>query len=196
MPEPDKRISSILTVFKKYWGFDDFLPQQREAIGCALNSKDSIAVLPTGGGKSLCFQAPALVLDGIALVVSPLISLMKDQIDALKENGIPAACINSAMTSDEKREVFSNLKNDKIKILYVSPERLAIDSFIEFLHGFKISFFAIDEAHCISAWGHDFRPEYRQMGRLKAFFPSTAIHAFTATATERVRLDIADQLIL
>ncbi len=196
MPEPLKVDINILSTLKKYWGFDNYLPQQQKAIECVLTSQDSVVVLPTGGGKSLCYQAPALVLDGIAIVVSPLISLMKDQIDALRENGIPAACINSSLTIEEKHKVNFDLRNGKIKILYVSPERLCIDSFIDLLKNLSISFFAIDEAHCISAWGHDFRPEYRQLGKLKQLFPNTSIHGYTATATRKVQADIATQLSL
>lgn len=196
MPLPTPGKIDILKILKKYWGFNDYLPQQREAIECVLASDDSVVVLPTGGGKSLCFQAPALALEGMAVVVSPLISLMKDQIDALRENGIPAACINSSLTNEEKHQVNFDLRSGKVKILYVSPERLAMESFIDFLQGFSISFFAIDEAHCISAWGHDFRPEYRQLGKLKQFFPKSSVHGYTATATQKVQADIANQLSL
>ena len=166
-----------------------------------LAGRDSVVVLPTGGGKSLCFQAPALALpngrNGPALVVSPLISLMKDQVDTLVENGIAAACYNSALASDQKASVAAGIREGRYALLYVSPERLAGDggeSFINMVG--KVSYIAIDEAHCISQWGHDFRPEYRQIGALRARFPGVGLHAFTATATGRVRRDIASQLQL
>ncbi len=181
-------------ILKKVWGYDTFRPLQPEAIRCVLERRDSVVVLPTGGGKSLCYQVPALAMDGMALIVSPLISLMKDQVDTLRANGVGAASIHSMLTPEEKREVAEGIKSGAVKLLYVSPERLVMPEFIEYLKRFSISFVAIDEAHCISHWGHDFRPEYRTLRTLKTHFPGIAIHAFTATATEQVRADIAEQL--
>ena len=181
-------------ILKKYWGYDSFRPLQPEAIACVLERRDSVVVLSTGGGKSVCYQLPALAMDGMAIVVSPLISLMKDQVDALRANGVSAAAIHSMLTPDERHETAQGLASGVIRLLYVSPERLAMPDFIEYLKRFTISFIAIDEAHCISHWGHDFRPEYRALRALKAHFPGIAVHAFTATATEQVRADIAEQL--
>jgi ATP-dependent DNA helicase RecQ len=162
-----------------------------------LDGRDSLVVLPTGGGKSLCFQAPALVRGGTGLVVSPLISLMKDQVDTLVENGIAAACYNSALAADQKATVAAGIREGRYALVYVSPERLVgegSESFLQMLG--RVSYIAVDEAHCISQWGHDFRPEYRQIGALRSRFPGVALHAFTATATARVRRDIASQLQL
>lgn len=181
---------------KKYWGFDALRPMQREAIACAMDGRDSVVVLPTGGGKSLCFQVPALLRTGMAIVVSPLISLMKDQVDALKANGAPAACIHSGMTLNEKQAVDRSLRSGAVKILYVSPERLVQPAFIEYIRAMKPSFIAVDEAHCISQWGHDFRPEYRQLQVLRGSLPGISIHAYTATATPQVRDDIVSELSL
>ncbi len=164
-----------------------------------LAGRDSIVVLPTGGGKSLCFQAPALVREGVAVVVSPLISLMKDQVDTLVGNGVPAALFNSSLTAEEKSTVISGLRQRRYRLLYVSPERLVGDggnAFLSMLASCGVSFVAVDEAHCISQWGHDFRPEYRQLSRLRPLLPGISLHAFTATATARVRRDIAAQLAL
>ena len=162
-----------------------------------LARRDSVVVLPTGGGKSLCFQAPALVADGPALVVSPLISLMKDQVDTLVGNGVAAACYHSALSADEKASVAAGLRERRYALVYVSPERLAGDGGSSFFAiAGRPSFIAIDEAHCISQWGHDFRPEYRQLGALRERLPGVSLHAFTATATARVRSDIAAQLAL
>jgi len=164
-----------------------------------LERRDSVTVLPTGGGKSLCFQAPALVGPGLAVVVSPLISLMKDQVDTLVGNGVPAALYNSSLSSDEKAAVVSGLRAGRYRLLYVSPERLVgegSDSFLDLLSSCHVGFVAVDEAHCISQWGHDFRPEYRQLGRLRQLLPGVSLHAYTATATARVRRDIANQLAL
>src|SRR5262249_30143570 len=187
------------TVLSTYWGYASFRPLQREAMDAILAGRDSVVVLPTGGGKSLCFQAPALVSQrrGLALVVSPLISLMKDQVDTLVENGIDAACSNSALAVEQRAAGAAGMREGRYRLLYVSPERLAgegSDAFIQRLSG--VSYIAIDEAHCISQWGHDFRPEYRQLGAMRERFPGVSFHAFTATATARVRRDIAAQLHL
>jgi len=158
---------------------------------------DSLLVLPTGGGKSLCFQAPALALDGLAVVVSPLISLMKDQVDTLVGNGVPAALYNSSLAAEQKSEVARGVREGRYRLLYVAPERLVgdgADGFMNLLSSRPVSFIAVDEAHCISQWGHDFRPEYRQLARVRARWPSIGLHAYTATATARVRRDIVAQL--
>ena len=184
----------MLQALKTYWGFDDFLPLQREAMQCVMEDRDSLVVMPTGGGKSLCFQAPAMCREGLAVVVSPLLALMKDQVDALTTCGIPAAAVNSTLTLDEKRQIAQQVESGQLRLLYMSPERLVAPRTLEFLQNQHVSFFAIDEAHCISAWGHDFRPEYRELRRLRDGFPDSSIHAYTATATEAVRQDIAVQL--
>ncbi|MEE9465883.1 MAG: ATP-dependent DNA helicase RecQ, partial [Candidatus Neomarinimicrobiota bacterium] len=189
-------IRDIEKALKTYWGYDGFLPLQKEAMTSVLGGRDSIVVLSTGGGKSICYQAPAVVLPGLALVVSPLISLMKDQVDALNECGVQAARLDSSMSPEERRAVYSRIQQGTLKLLYLSPERLVSDGFIERLGKTELSFIAVDEAHCVSMWGHDFRPDYRELGLLKKAYPDKAIHAFTATATERVRNDIARQLRL
>jgi ATP-dependent DNA helicase RecQ len=189
----------LLEVLGRYWGYGAFRPLQREAMDAILHDRDSIVVLPTGGGKSLCFQAPALVRPGLAVVVSPLISLMKDQVDTLTGNGVAAACFNSSLASDERASVLQGMREGRYRLLYVSPERLAgegSDSFVSLLARAGVGFVAVDEAHCISQWGHDFRPEYRQLARLRSVFPAVGLHAYTATATARVRRDIASQLAL
>jgi ATP-dependent DNA helicase RecQ len=191
-----ERDTLLLDTLKQYWGYDALLPWQGDAIACAFEGRDSVVVLPTGGGKSLCFQLPALMRPGMAIVVSPLISLMKDQVDALTANGAPAACIHSGMTLTEKQAVDRAIRSGGVKLLYVSPERLVQPPFIEYVRPTGISFVAIDEAHCISHWGHDFRPEYRQLRMLRDAFPGIAIHAFTATATPQVRDDIVSELTL
>ncbi len=163
---------------------------------CLCTGRDVVVVLPTGGGKSLCFQAPAVTSPGLAVVVSPLISLMKDQVDALTECGVPAARIDSSVSPEERDDVLEQIRNRRLKLLYISPERLVSESFSKYLQKLDLSFIAIDEAHCISMWGHDFRPEYRQLGSLRKVFPKVTIGAYTATATEHVRRDIAEQLSL
>ncbi|MEM9366567.1 MAG: DNA helicase RecQ [Planctomycetota bacterium] len=187
---------SIHRILKDVWGYEAFRPLQRESIESVLATRDSLTVLPTGGGKSLCFQVPAVAMDGLAIVVSPLISLMKDQVDALNAVGVEAAYINSSQTAAEKRTVAEQIDRREIKLLYVAPERLVIDRTLDFLSQQPLSFFAIDESHCISNWGHDFRPEYRSLDVLRERFPTAGIHAYTATASERVRYDIVGQLKL
>ena len=189
--------AALVDVLERYWGYTSFRPLQLEAMEAILARRDSTVVLPTGGGKSLCFQAPALVREGLAVVVSPLISLMKDQVDTLVGNGVPAALLNSTLSADERSAVMAGVREGRFRLLYVSPERLAGeggDGFQNWLSRNNVSFVAIDEAHCISQWGHDFRPEYRQLGQLRSRLPGISLHAFTATATARVRKDIAAQL--
>lgn len=186
--------NDVHRILKEVWGYDAFRPLQEESIECVLNRRDSLTVLPTGGGKSLCFQVPAISLDAMAVVVSPLISLMKDQVDALRACGVAAAYVNSTQTDDEKREVADSIRSGELKLLYLAPERLLNPKTLGFLRRQPISFFAIDEAHCISNWGHDFRPEYRGLSSLKEWFPQSSVHAYTATASGPVRDDIATQL--
>src|SRR5688572_11581851 len=193
----DTESPGLRDVMTRHWGYREFRPLQREAMEAVLTGRDSVVVLPTGGGKSLCFQAPALVRPGLAVVVSPLISLMKDQVDTLVGNGVAAGLYNSSLASDEKRAVIAGLREGRYRLLYVSPERLVGEGgegFLKLLASCDVSFLAVDEAHCISQWGHDFRPEYRQLARLRDALPGISIHAFTATATARVRRDIATQL--
>ena len=189
--------TSLEDALARYWGYTTFRPLQRDAMDAVLTGCDSLVVLPTGGGKSLCFQAPASIGSGLAVIVSPLISLMKDQVDTLVGNGVSAALYNSSLTADEKRVIVAGLRTGQYRLLYVSPERLVgegSDSFLSLLAASGVAFVAVDEAHCISQWGHDFRPEYRQLARLRDVLPGISIHAYTATATARVRDDIRLQL--
>lgn len=181
---------------KQYFGFNEFRFPQKEIITDVLDKKDVFVLMPTGGGKSLCYQLPALVQEGLTVVISPLIALMKDQVDSLKQNGINAEFFNSTLSPSEKDHVHDQLQKQKISLLYVAPERLMQDSFIDILQNLNISLFAIDEAHCISEWGHDFRPEYRKLSKIKQLFPGIPIIALTATATPRVKEDILNQLHL
>lgn len=181
---------------KRYFGYDSFRPHQYEVIERTLNGKDSIVLMPTGGGKSICFQLPALLLDGTALVISPLISLMKDQVESLKGNGILAAYFNSSQSYQEQHEVKSALKTGGLKILYVSPEKVLSSSIDELLKDVNVSLVAIDEAHCISQWGHDFRPEYTRLNQLKLKFPDIPFLGLTATADKITRRDIESQMML
>ncbi len=181
-------------ILKKYFGYDEFRPLQKEIVERTLAGQDSVVLMPTGGGKSLCFQLPALMQDGLTIVVSPLISLMKDQVDSLRSNGVAAELINSTLSPPEIASAMDRAMNGDIKILYVAPERFSVAGFEDFLHALKIDLIAIDEAHCISEWGHDFRPDYRSLRLLRRSFPSVPIMALTATATERVREDIVKQL--
>ncbi|MCA9021985.1 MAG: ATP-dependent DNA helicase RecQ, partial [Planctomycetaceae bacterium] len=185
---------ALLDVLHEYWGYAEFRPLQQKAMTAVLDDRDSLVVLPTGGGKSLCYQAPALCREGTAVVVSPLISLMKDQVDALRVCGISAACLNSSLEQEESRQVLRDVRAGKIKLLYVAPERLMLENMLCLLAEINLSYIVIDEAHCVSMWGHDFRPHYRELSELKNIFPQCGIHAYTATATEEVRSDIALQL--
>ena len=189
-------MDSVRQTVKRVWGYDALLPLQEEAIGAVLARRDSIVILPTGGGKSLCYQAPAAAMGRLAVVVSPLISLMKDQVDGLTAAGVRAAYLNSSLTAEERRQVEAGVAGGHYRLLYVAPERLVLPTCLGLLQRAGVAFFAIDEAHCISQWGHDFRPEYRQLRVLRDAFPDVAIHAFTATATPRVRTDIATELAL
>ena len=184
-------------ILEKYWGYSSFRPLQLEAMEAVMAGRDSLLVLPTGGGKSLCFQAPAIAREGLAIVVSPLISLMKDQVDTLVGNGVSAAYYNSSMPSEARADVTRGIREGRYRMLYVAPERLVGDGgdgFLKLLESKPVSFIAVDEAHCISQWGHDFRTEYRQLARLRERWPAVSMHAYTATATGRVRKDIMAQL--
>ncbi|MCR4280202.1 MAG: ATP-dependent DNA helicase [Candidatus Komeilibacteria bacterium] len=183
-------------LLKQYFGYDEFRPFQKKIITSIVHSNDTLAIMPTGGGKSICFQLPALYFPGITLVISPLISLMKDQVDALRANGIAAEYINSSLPPEKIENIKTSALNKNLKILYLAPERLAASSFMDFLRRLNVSLIAIDEAHCISEWGHDFRPDYRNLKYLRDMLPTTPMIALTATATPKVRDDIINQLNL
>jgi ATP-dependent DNA helicase RecQ len=189
-------ITRAREILKHQFGYDSFRMNQEQAIEAVLERKDAVVLMPTGGGKSLCYQIPALMLDGLTVVISPLIALMKDQVDALKNNGVEAAFLNSTQTAQEQTEVFRAMRTGRLKLLYVAPERLlqSGDQFIEFLKSVNVALFAIDEAHCISSWGHDFRPEYMQLRKLKFYFADVPLIALTATADKLVRKDIIERL--
>lgn len=184
----------MLELLKRYFGYDEFRPLQAEIVDAVMEGSDALVVMPTGGGKSLCYQLPALALPGITLVVSPLIALMKDQVDALKANGAPAECLNSGMSGEEQSRVQSKAYRGELKLLYVAPERIVRPGFQRFLGSIELSLIAVDEAHCISQWGHEFRPDYRNLRQLRRLAPETPVIALTATATRRVRDDILAQL--
>ena len=186
----------LIGTLKKHFGYEQFRPLQKEIVEDALAGRDVFVLMPTGGGKSLCFQLPALMRDGLTIVVSPLISLMKDQVDALQASGIRATYLNSTLDRDEAKARWRGLHHGKYRMLYVAPERLMLDTFLESALNWNIAQFAIDEAHCISEWGHDFRPEYRELKKLRKHLPDVPIMALTATATERVRADIIKELAL
>ena len=181
-------------LLKKYWGYSSFLPHQKEIIDSVLRGQDTVAIMATGGGKSLCYQLPALCLDGLTIVISPLISLMKDQVDDLNARGIPAAAYNSSLEYHDRKKIETALKNNHIRLLFISPEKCMQPDFLTFLKKSPVCLFAIDEAHCISEWGHNFRPEYRQLSAVKKHFPSVPLIALTATAIPAVRQDISRQL--
>ncbi len=186
----------LLARLKSHFGYDDFLPLQSEVITSVLAKKDTLVLMPTGGGKSLCYQLTALCLEGITLVVSPLIALMKDQVDALKSNGVAAAFINSTISPGAVAQVQRQAQKGELKLLYLAPERLALAGFRDFLRTLNVSLIAVDEAHCISEWGHEFRPDYANLKILRRDFPAVPVIALTATATETVRQDIVQQLSL
>ncbi len=189
-------MNQLLAIIEKTWGFRSLRPLQERAMRAVMEGRDSLVVLPTGGGKSLCYQAPAVCRGGTTVVVSPLISLMKDQVDRLQACGVPAIQIDSSQNLDDRSANEIDIIQGGMRLLFVSPERLVLDSFQRMLRQINVRTFAIDEAHCISHWGHDFRPEYRQLQALRDRFADAAIHAYTATATERVRTDILQQLSL
>ena len=184
------------TALKKYFGYDTFRPMQAEIIQSVYDKKDALILMPTGGGKSICFQIPAITMEGMGVVVSPLISLMKDQVESLRANGIKAAFLNSSLGISEQRAVEDAIFNQQIDLIYVSPEKIVSPNFLSLLKRVEIALFAIDEAHCISAWGHDFRPEYTRLKFIKKQFPDTPVIALTATADKATRKDIARQLDL
>jgi ATP-dependent DNA helicase RecQ len=186
----------VLDVVRRYWGFDTLRPLQRDAIRAGMDKQDSLVVMPTGGGKSLCYQVPPLLTGRTDIVVSPLISLMKDQVDGLRTIGYPAAALHSGLDPAERDEAERFIESGDCRLAFVSPERLVTPWFMRTVERLGVSTFAVDEAHCISHWGHDFRPEYRQLAVLKERIPGASIHAYTATATERVREDICSQLSL
>jgi ATP-dependent DNA helicase RecQ len=192
------RMSSpeLLAALERYWGYSSFRPLQERIVQTLLNGNDTCVVMPTGGGKSLCYQLPALVSGKTAVVISPLIALMQDQAMQLAQMGIPAAVLNSMQDTAEQSRLMKNAREGKYRLVYLSPERLAKEETIGWLRGVPVSFFAIDEAHCISEWGHEFRPDYRQLSKVRALFPDKPIAAFTASATRRVRHDILQQLKL
>jgi ATP-dependent DNA helicase RecQ len=196
-PALDRPESELLEALRRYWGYDSFRPMQERIVRSLLGGQDACVVMPTGGGKSLCYQLPAALLaDRTVVVVSPLIALMQDQVAQLRQMGIPAALLNSTLAANEQFEILRDAIAGRYRLLYLSPERLARADTIEWLQRVPVSLFAIDEAHCISEWGHEFRPEYRQLSSLRRHFPDRPIAAFTASATRQVRHDIIEQLAL
>ncbi len=194
---PDDDSARFFEALRLYWGYDTFRPRQEEIVRSISAGRDVCVVMPTGGGKSLCYQLPAALAEGrTAVVISPLIALMQDQVAQLTQMGIPAVFLNSSTAATDRSEIKRRVTAGEYRLLYLSPERVVLDGTAEWLKRVPISFFAIDEAHCISEWGHDFRPDYRQLSRLRELFPDKPIAAFTASATQIVRHDIIEQLRL
>src|SRR5688572_7835654 len=187
-------MAELQDILKEYWGYDQFRPLQEDIIASVLSGKDTLAILPTGGGKSICFQVPAMAKDGICIVISPLIALMKDQVENLKKRNIPALLIHSGMSRQDVIRTLKNATQDYFKFLYVSPERLETSLFKEYLPSIDINFIAVDEAHCISQWGYDFRPSYLRIAELRKELPGVPVLALTASATEDVQKDICEKL--
>ena len=196
IPDIKRPNNPALQTLQDIFGYQGFRPFQEDIISQLISGGDAFVLMPTGGGKSLCYQIPALHRPGVAIVVSPLIALMKDQVDALQANGVNAACYNSSQCAAEAQQVLKLLHNDQLDLLYVAPERLLGEEFLTRLKMLKIALFAIDEAHCVSQWGHDFRPEYVQLGQLRSIFPTVPMVALTATAEKQTRLDIQQRLNL
>lgn len=196
VPSSTWSLADLQEIIVRHWGYRTLRPLQDQAMQAVLDGRDSLVVLPTGGGKSLCYQAPAVLRGGTTVVISPLISLMKDQVDSLRACGIAAASIDSSLSAGERFAYEMDVRQGEVRLLFLSPERLVQTDFYRVLQQIDVRTFAIDEAHCISHWGHDFRPEYRQLSRLREFFPQAAVHAYTATATDPVRRDIIAQLAL
>src|SRR5438309_8592941 len=189
--------SDLLTPLRRYWGYSTFRPLQERIVRSLLGGRDTCVVMPTGGGKSLCYQLPAAMLPGqTVIVVSPLIALMQDQVAQLTQMGISSALLNSSLAVGQQAQVIQKARAGEYRLLYLSPERLARADTLDWMQGIPVSYFAIHDAHCISEWGHEFRPEYRQLSRLRANFGDRPIAAFTASATQRVRHDILQQLQL
>jgi ATP-dependent DNA helicase RecQ len=193
---PEQAPERFFEALHRYWGYESFRPGQENIVRSIASGRDACVVMPTGGGKSLCYQLPAVLHATTAVVISPLIALMHDQVAQLLQMGISAACLNSATPPEERTHILRHAATGKYQLLYLSPERIALSGTVDWLKRLPISFFAIDEAHCISEWGHEFRPEYRQLNRLRELFPDRPIAAFTASATQRVRHDIIEQLRL
>ena len=191
---PASRADTVLETVRRFWGYDSLRPLQAEAIDAGLDQHDSLVVLPTGGGKSLCYQTPPVLANRTDVVISPLISLMKDQVDALTSCGYPAAALHGGLSDEERRQIRLEAIAGRYRVLFVAPERVLTPWFLDLAERLDVQAFAIDEAHCISQWGHDFRPEYRRLASLKDRFPNASLHAYTATATPRVRQDIIEQL--
>lgn len=188
------RNAALLSPLKRYFGFDTFRPLQEQIVTDVLAKRDVFALLPTGGGKSLCYQLPALINPGLTLVISPLIALMKDQVDGLEASGIPATFLNSTLDADEVQNRTNGLNEGRYRLLYVAPERAMLNGFRDALIRWRVNLLAIDEAHCVSEWGHDFRPEYQQLAAIRKILPDLPLMALTATATSRVRKDIVKHL--
>ena len=185
-----------LDILQKYWGHQQFRKSQEEIIRSVLDGKDTLAILPTGGGKSVCFQVPAMAMEGMCLVISPLIALMEDQVNKLVENNMPAAALTSGMRNQDLFEILEAAANNELKFLYVSPERLQTKSFQERLIDLPISLIAVDEAHCISQWGYDFRPSYLNIATIREKLKNIPLIALTASATEKVKKDIQEKLLM